>query len=106
MIFDSPDINRLNQSKAISSVCRTLQFIEQLPAGVNGRPARSLSLAISAQWPRSRYLLIGMMFPWGYLYIALGFLSPGISSHRQLTTMSELAPGWIALVWLRNAAYC
>lgn len=50
-----------------------------------------------------QYLLFDMLFPWGYLYILLGFaswyyLTPSI------TAMSEFAPGWITLLWLRNAA--
>ena len=50
-----------------------------------------------------RYLLWGMMFPWGYVFVALAFptwwyLTPS------LETMATFEPGWIALLWLRNCA--
>ena len=48
------------------------------------------------------YLLARLLFPWGYFFIALAafawyFLTPDLSS------MQQLEPGWIALLWLRNA---
>jgi lathosterol oxidase len=49
------------------------------------------------------YLLWGLLFPWGYVFIALAFptwhyLTPS------LETMATFEPGWIALLWLRNCA--
>lgn len=58
-------------------------------------------------WPprpiaAARWLVTGLLWPWGVAYIALAvvawsFLTPD----REV--MSVLAPGWIALIWLRNA---
>ena len=49
-----------------------------------------------------KYLLVDMLMPWGYLFIALAvfawhFLTPGMQ------TMAAIEPGWVALIWLRNA---
>jgi len=51
-----------------------------------------------------RYLLFDLLFPWGFIYLALAFptwwyLTPS------LETMSSFEPGWIALLWLRNCAF-
>ncbi len=51
-----------------------------------------------------RYLFTGMLYPWGFFYLALAFptwwfLTP------HLETMANLEPGWIALLWLRNCAF-
>lgn len=48
------------------------------------------------------WLFFGMLFPWGFGFIALAlvawfYLTPSMA------TMSVLSPGWIALIWLRNA---
>ena len=50
-----------------------------------------------------KYLLVDMMFPWNYLYIALALLcwmyfTPSMSS------MATFEFGWIGALWLRNAA--
>ena len=60
------------------------------------------------RWPPNlpealRYLIVGLLFPWGYLFIGLTvfswfFLTPDFAS------MATLEPGWIILIWLRNAA--
>lgn len=60
------------------------------------------------RWPPNlpatlKYLTVGLLFPWGYLFIALAvfswfFLTPDFAK------MATLAPGWIMLIWLRNAA--
>lgn len=58
-------------------------------------------------WPprlpeAARYLFVTMLYPWGYFFIGLAvvtwyFLTPSMA------TMAILDPGWMALVWLRNA---
>ena len=50
-----------------------------------------------------RWLLFDLWFPWGFLYVVLvivvwNHLTPG------LERMATLEVGWVALVWLRNAA--
>ena len=50
-----------------------------------------------------RFLLIEILYPWGFIYLALAFptwwyLTP------DLETMATFEPGWIALLWLRNCA--
>jgi sterol desaturase/sphingolipid hydroxylase (fatty acid hydroxylase superfamily) len=51
-----------------------------------------------------RYLLIDLLYPWGFVFLALAFptwwyLTPAF------TTMAHFEPGWIALLWLRNCAF-
>ncbi len=50
-----------------------------------------------------KYLAWDLLFPWGFLYLAISFpvwwyLTPS------LETMATFAPDWIALLWLRNCA--
>ncbi|MCH1523259.1 MAG: hypothetical protein L7T80_10570 [Arenicellales bacterium] len=50
-----------------------------------------------------RYLFFDILFPLGFIYLAMAFpiwwfLTPS------LETMTVFAPGWIALLWLRNCA--
>jgi sterol desaturase/sphingolipid hydroxylase (fatty acid hydroxylase superfamily) len=50
-----------------------------------------------------RYLLVDLFYPWVIVFVALAFptwwyLTPS------LDTMASFAPGWIALLWLRNCA--
>ncbi|SVB67485.1 uncharacterized protein METZ01_LOCUS220339, partial [marine metagenome] len=50
-----------------------------------------------------RWLLFDLWFPWGFLYVVSAIvvwnhLTPG------LERMTTLEVGWVALVWLRNAA--
>ena len=49
-----------------------------------------------------RYLLIELLYPWGFVFLGLAFptwwfLTPS------LETMANFEPGWIALLWLRNS---
>ena len=51
-----------------------------------------------------RYLLIDLLYPWGFVYLALAYptwryLTPA------LETMAHFEPGWMALLWLRNCAF-
>lgn len=72
------------------------------------QPESTIALPALYRWPPRplaalNYLLYGMLFPWGYLFILLAFpvwyyFTPG------LATMAEFEPGWLALLWLRNAA--
>jgi sterol desaturase/sphingolipid hydroxylase (fatty acid hydroxylase superfamily) len=71
------------------------------------QPESTIGLPALYRWPFNplaalKYLLFGMLFPWGYLFIGLGvlgwyYLTPALSS------MADFAPGWIATIWLRNA---
>ena len=49
-----------------------------------------------------RWIIMGLMFPWGFFFTALAvvtwnWLTPATS------TMQTLSPGWMGLIWLRNA---
>ncbi len=49
-----------------------------------------------------RWIATGLLFPWGLFFIGLAavswaWLTPGVDSMR------SLSPGWMGLVWLRNA---
>lgn len=50
-----------------------------------------------------RYLLRDFLFPWNAFFIALAFVAWYFLT-PPLETMAQLSPGWIALLWLRNAA--
>lgn len=50
-----------------------------------------------------RYYFFDMLFPWGFIYLGLAVLSWNFLT-PSVETMSELKPGWIALIWVRNAA--
>ena len=72
------------------------------------QPQSTLGLPALYRWPFQplaalHYLFVGMLLPWGYLYVALGFIAWYFLTPA-MATMTEFAPGWIALVWLRNAA--
>jgi len=50
-----------------------------------------------------RWLATGLLFPWGLVFLGLALAA----WHWWLpaeTTMASFGPGWLALVWLRNAA--
>ena len=70
------------------------QTIEVPP--IYARPPRPLAAL--------RYLLIDLLYPWGFVYLALAFptwwfLTPS------LETMASFEPGWILLLWLRNCGF-
>ena len=50
-----------------------------------------------------RWLLYDLLFPWGYFFIALAFLTWAYLT-PSLVTMATFELGWIAMLWLRNAA--
>lgn len=50
-----------------------------------------------------RWVFFDMLFPWGHLYIGLAFLSWYFLTPA-LASMAVFEPGWLALLWLRNAA--
>ncbi len=59
------------------------------------------------EWPPRplsalRWLFFDMLFPWGFFFIGIAFVSWYYLT-PDLETMSELKPGWITLIWLRNA---
>lgn len=77
------------------------------PAG-DYQPESTIGIPSLYAWPPRpiaalKWLLIGMLFPWGHLLIALAFVSWYLLT-PSLATMSEFEPGWIILIWLRNAA--
>ena len=71
------------------------------------QPESTVGLPTLYAWPPRplatlKYLFFDLLFPWGYLYIGLAsvtwyYLTPSME------TMAGFQPGWIALVWLRNA---
>ncbi len=71
------------------------------------QPAKTIGLPVIYAWPPRplavlRYLLYDLLFPWGYLLLALAFVTWEFLT-PSLATMAVLEPGWIALLWLRNA---
>ena len=50
-----------------------------------------------------RWLGGSLLFPWGLFFIALAVVSWNFLT-PSLDRMSTLAPGWVLLIWLRNAA--
>ena len=72
------------------------------------QPEDSIQVPPLYTWPPkpiaiARYLLVGLLFPWGYLFIALAafswrFLTP------ELASMAQWDWRWVGLIWLRNAA--
>ena len=72
------------------------------------QPRSTISLPVLYAWPPKplailKYLLVDMMFPWNYLFVALAvvcwaWFTPAMS------TMANFEFGWIAALWLRNAA--
>ena len=71
------------------------------------QPQSTIDLPVIFSWPPRllaaiRYLVVDMLFPWGYLYIVMAFISWAYLMPA-LALMSEFDFEWIALVWLRNA---
>ena len=70
-------------------------------------PEYLIPLPAIYQWPPKplaalRYLLVDLMFPWGYAMLAMAWacwrwFTP------ELATMATFSPDWIAAIWLRNA---
>ena len=50
-----------------------------------------------------RWILTDLLFPWGLIFIGLAVLA-WICLTPGLEQMTSLEPGWMALIWLRNAA--
>lgn len=72
------------------------------------KPDYQIKMPPLFEWPPQplaalRWLFFGMLFPWGFIFIGLAFVSWYYLT-PSLGVMSELRPGWIALIWLRNAA--
>lgn len=78
------------------------------PAAGGGHEPKIIGVPAIYAWPPRplkalHYIAVGLLFPWGYVFLAIGFptwwfLTPSLDS------MSSLEPGWIALLWLRNCA--
>ena len=71
------------------------------------QPESTIDLPVLFAWPPRpvaaiRYLFFDMLFPWGYLYVAMAFIS-WFYLTPALDAMTQFAPGWIATIWLRNA---
>ena len=49
-----------------------------------------------------RWIATGLLFPWGLLFIGLAVLSWNLLT-PSMGQMRSLSPGWMALIWLRNA---
>jgi sterol desaturase/sphingolipid hydroxylase (fatty acid hydroxylase superfamily) len=72
------------------------------------QPGATIPLPLLYAWPPRplgalRYLFYELLFPWGYLLIGLAFATWHFLT-PSLADMARLEPGWIALLWLRNAA--
>ena len=70
------------------------------------RPDYVIDLPPVYAWPPKigaivKYLTVDLLFPWGYMHLGLAmlcwtFFTPSLES------LSELSPGWMAMIWLRN----
>ena len=49
-----------------------------------------------------RWIATGLLYPWGLLFIGLAVLSWNLLT-PSMGQMRSLSPGWMALIWLRNA---
>lgn len=72
------------------------------------QPASTIAPPPLFAWPLRpvavlKYLLIDLMFPWNYLFIAIAFLCWTFFT-PQMAIMTTLEFGWYAKLWLRNAA--
>ena len=72
------------------------------------QPESTIGLPVLYRWPPRplaalKYLFFDMLFPWGFLIIALAFVSWYYLT-PSLDAMREFEAGWIAAIWLRNAA--
>jgi len=72
------------------------------------QPEKLIGLPLLYAWPPRplgalRYLFYDLLFPWGYFFIGLAFVTWYYLT-PPLATMAEFEPGWIGLLWLRNAA--
>lgn len=71
------------------------------------QPERTVGLPVLYAWPPRplaalKWLAFDMLFPWGHLWILLAFVS-WYYLMPPLLGMAEFQPGWVALIWLRNA---
>lgn len=71
-------------------------------------PDRKIEPGPLYAWPPQplnllRFLLIDMWFPWFFGFVGLAFVSWYFLTPEP-ATMSEIKPGWVALIWLRNTA--
>lgn len=71
------------------------------------QPESTIAVPPLYAWPPRpvaalRWLFFGMLYPWGFFYIGLAFVSWYYLT-PDLASMTQLQPGWIALLWLRNA---
>ncbi|MCP4982154.1 MAG: hypothetical protein GY935_16885 [Gammaproteobacteria bacterium] len=72
------------------------------------QPESTLKLPALFAWPPRplnalRWVCFDMLFPWGFFYIALAFISWYYLT-PSLASMTEFSAAWIAQIWLRNAA--
>jgi lathosterol oxidase len=84
-------------------------IMSSVPKNTSGsyQPESRIDLPPIYDWPLRpltalRWLFFGMLFPWGFIFVALAFVS-WLYLTPSFVTMAELKPGWIALIWLRNA---
>jgi len=72
------------------------------------QPKSTIGLPPLYAWPPRpvaalKWLLFDMLFPWGHLYIGLAFVSWYLLT-PELAAMKQFEMGWVAQIWLRNAA--
>jgi lathosterol oxidase len=76
-------------------------------SGDSYKPDYQINVPPLYEWPPRplaalRWLFFDMLFPWGFMFIGMAILSWYYLTPN-MGTMAELKPGWIALIWLRNA---
>ena len=76
--------------------------------GGDYQPESTIGIPPLYVWPPRpmaalKWLFFDMLFPWGHLLLGLAFVTWYLLT-PSLATMAEFEPGWIALIWLRNAA--
>ena len=72
------------------------------------QPDSTIALPPLFAWPPRplaalRYLFFDLLFPWGFLFLGMAFFAWHYLT-PDLATMANFEAGWIAMLWLRNAA--
>lgn len=81
---------------------------ETISSSAHSYQAEKIDLPPLFAWPPRplaafRWLTMGLLFPWGMLWIAMAILA-GYFLTSDLSRMQSLQPDWVMLIWLRNVA--
>ena len=72
------------------------------------QPESTIRLPALYIWPPRplaalKWMVFDSLFPWGHFYIGLSFLA-WFYLMPPLSAMASFEPGWVAAIWIRNAA--